>query len=126
MAMGGSSNTVLHMLAIAKEADVDFNLQKINEIADKVAHIGKISPTFTIVIMKKINYAGGVNAVMKEVRRRGGLLQLDAQMINGEILGERIKYDRKSELWGKGEKEPVKRVTILPYASVIMSPKVQP
>jgi len=90
MAMGGSSNTVLHMLAIAKEADVDFNIQKINEIADKVAHIAKISPSLTTVHMKDIDNAGGVNAVMKEVSRRGGLLHIDAQMITGETLQERI------------------------------------
>ena len=90
MAMGGSSNTVLHMLAIAKEADVDFNIQNINKIADKVAHIAKISPSLTTVHMKDIDDAGGVNAVMKEVSRRGGLLHLDAQMITGETLGERI------------------------------------
>jgi dihydroxy-acid dehydratase len=91
MAMGGSSNTVLHMLAIAKEADVDFNINKINEIADNVAHIAKISPSLTTVHMKDIDDAGGVNAVMKEVSRRGGLLHLDAQMITGETLEERIK-----------------------------------
>lgn len=90
MAMGGSSNTVLHMLAIAKEADVDFPIQKINDIADNVAHIAKISPSLTTVHMKDIDDAGGVNAVMKEVSRRGGLLHLDAQMITGETLGERI------------------------------------
>jgi len=91
MAMGGSSNTVLHMLAIAKEAEVDFPISKINEIADNVAHIAKISPSLTTVHMKDIDDAGGVNAVMKEVSRRGGLLHLDAQMITGETLGERIK-----------------------------------
>jgi dihydroxy-acid dehydratase len=91
MAMGGSSNTVLHMLAIAKEADVDFKIENINKIADKVAHIAKISPSLTTVHMKDIDDAGGVNAVMKEVSRRGDLLELDALMITGETLGERIK-----------------------------------
>ncbi len=91
MAMGGSSNTVLHMLAIAKEADVDFKIENINKIADKVAHIAKISPSLTTVHMKDIDDAGGVNAVMKEVSRRGELLELDALMITGETLGERIK-----------------------------------
>ena len=91
MAMGGSSNTVLHMLAIAKEADVDFKIENINKIADKVAHIAKISPSLTTVHMKDIDDAGGVNAVMKEVSRRGELLQLDALMITGETLEERIK-----------------------------------
>ena len=91
MAMGGSSNTVLHMLAIAKEADVEFKIENINKIADKVAHIAKISPSLTTVHMKDIDNAGGVNAVMKEVSRRGGLLELDALMITGETLEERIK-----------------------------------
>jgi len=90
MAMGGSSNTVLHLLAIAKEADVDFNIQKINTIADNVAHIAKISPSLTTVHMDDIDKAGGVNAVMKEVSRRGGMLHLDALMVTGETLGERI------------------------------------
>ncbi|NPA59652.1 MAG: dihydroxy-acid dehydratase [Epsilonproteobacteria bacterium] len=90
MAMGGSSNTVLHMLAIAKEAEVDFPIEKINEIADKVAHIAKISPSLTTVHMADIDKAGGVNAVMKEVSRRGGLLYLDNPTVTGETIGERI------------------------------------
>jgi len=92
MAMGGSSNTVLHMLAIAKEADVDFKIENINSIAEKVAHIAKISPSLTTVHMKDIDDAGGVNAVMKEVSRRGeDVLALDALTITGETIGERIQ-----------------------------------
>jgi dihydroxy-acid dehydratase len=91
MAMGGSSNTVLHLLSIAKEAEVDFSIHKINEISEKVAHIAKISPSLSTVHMDDINRAGGVNAVMKEVSRRGGVLHLDAMMVTGETLGERIK-----------------------------------
>jgi len=91
MAMGGSSNTVLHMLAIAREAEVDFPIEKINEIADNVAHIAKISPSLTTVHMDDIDKAGGVNAVMKEVSRRGGLLHLDNPTVTGETIGERIK-----------------------------------
>ena len=90
MAMGGSSNTVLHMLAIAKEAEVDFPIEKINEIADNVSHIAKISPSLSTVHMDDINRAGGVNAVMKEVSRRGGMLHLDNLTVTGETLGERI------------------------------------
>ncbi len=90
MAMGGSSNTVLHMLAIAKEAEVEFNIKMINEISENVSHIAKISPSLSTVHMDDINRAGGVNAVMKEVSRRGGVLHLDAKMVTGETLGERI------------------------------------
>jgi dihydroxy-acid dehydratase len=90
MAMGGSSNTVLHMLAIAKEAGVDFDITEINKIAGNVAHIAKISPSLTTVHMEDIDRAGGVNAVIKEVSRRGGLLYLDNPTVTGETLGERI------------------------------------
>ncbi len=91
MAMGGSTNTVLHMMAIAKEAGVDFDLSKINEIAKNVSHIAKISPALSTIHMEDINRAGGVNAVMKEISRRGGVLKVDALMVTGESLEERIK-----------------------------------
>lgn len=91
MAMGGSTNTVLHMLAIAKEAEVEFNLQNINEIAKNVAHIAKIAPALSSVHMEDINRAGGVSAVMHEVAKRDTqTLFLDALTITGETLGERI------------------------------------
>nr|WP_317403747.1 dihydroxy-acid dehydratase [uncultured Helicobacter sp.] len=70
MAMGGSTNTILHMLAIAKEAEVDFNLESINTIAANVAHIAKIAPALSSVHMEDINRAGGVSAVMNEISKR--------------------------------------------------------
>ncbi|RDU63826.1 dihydroxy-acid dehydratase [Helicobacter ganmani] len=99
MAMGGSTNTILHMLAIAKEAEVDFNLDSINAIASKVAHIAKIAPALSTIHMEDINRAGGVSAVMNEVAKRNvslgshsadSILYLDALTITGETLGERI------------------------------------
>jgi dihydroxy-acid dehydratase len=90
MAMGGSSNTVLHLLAIARESDIEYKIENINKIADKVAHISKISPSRPDVHMDDVDQAGGVNAVMKEVSRRSGLLNLDSLMISGETLEERI------------------------------------
>ena len=89
MAMGGSSNTVLHMLAIAKEAGVDFNLEDINSISKRVSHIAKISPSLTTVHMQDIDRAGGVSAVMHEINRRGDVL-IDNLTITGETLKERI------------------------------------
>ena len=99
MAMGGSTNTILHMLAIAKEAEVDFNLDSINAIAPQVAHIAKIAPALSTIHMEDINRAGGVSAVMNEVAKRNtslgshsadSILYLDALTITGETLGERI------------------------------------
>lgn len=91
MAMGGSSNTVLHLLAIAKEAEVDFDITNINEIGKQVAHIAKISPSLSTVHMDDINRAGGVNAVMKEVSKRGNILRTNVMTVTGETLAERIK-----------------------------------
>jgi dihydroxy-acid dehydratase len=91
MAMGGSSNTVLHLLAIAKEAEVDFDITNINKIGQQVAHIAKISPSLSTVHMDDINRAGGVNAVMKEVSKRGDVLRTNVLTVTGETLAERIK-----------------------------------
>jgi dihydroxy-acid dehydratase len=91
MAMGGSSNTVLHMLAIAKEAEVDFNLSDINAISKRVSHIAKISPSLSTVHMEDINKAGGVNAVMHEMMKRGDDILLDNLSITGETLYEKVK-----------------------------------
>ena len=91
MAMGGSSNTVLHMLAIAREAGVDFNLEDINTMSKNVSHIAKISPSLTTVHMEDIHTAGGVSAVMHEITKRGNdILKLDNLTIEGETIGERI------------------------------------
>jgi dihydroxy-acid dehydratase len=90
MAMGGSSNTVLHMLAIAKEAEVDFNLSDINAISKRVSHIAKISPSLSTVHMEDIDKAGGVTAVMHEMDKRGEGVLFDNLTITGEMIKERI------------------------------------
>ena len=91
MAMGGSSNTVLHMLAIAKEANVDFNLADINAISKRVSHIAKISPSLTTVHMEDINVAGGVSAVMHEMKKRGNDILADNPTISGQSTYEKIE-----------------------------------
>jgi dihydroxy-acid dehydratase len=90
MAMGGSSNTVLHMLAIAWEAGVSFDLARVDEIGRKVAHIAKIAPSLSSVHMEDVHRAGGVSAVMNEVARRGDVLRVGARTVTGETIGDRI------------------------------------
>ena len=90
MAMGGSTNTVLHMLAIADEADVDFDIADINRLSKRVSHIAKISPSLSTVHMEDINRAGGVSAVMHEMKKRGEDILLDNLTVTGESLYERI------------------------------------
>ena len=91
MAMGGSTNTVLHMLAIAKEAGVDFDLESINAIAAKVAHIAKIAPALSSVHMEDINRAGGVSAVMNEVAKRNSSLGMQCDKIVDFVRGTDAK-----------------------------------
>ncbi len=90
MAMGGSTNTVLHMLAIAREAGVELDLRHIDEIARKVAHLAKISPSLSTVHLEDVHDAGGVSAVLHEVARRGGVVRTEAMTVSGETVGERI------------------------------------
>ncbi len=91
MAMGGSTNTILHMLAIAKEAEVDFNLDSINAIASQVAHIAKIAPALGTIHMEDINRAGGVSAVMHEVAKRHSSLGMQCDKIESFSQGTDVK-----------------------------------
>lgn len=91
MAMGGSSNTILHMLAIAREAEVKLDLALINKISQNVAHIAKISPSRSDVHMQDVGRAGGVSAVMREIANAsGGYLSLDAPSVTGVSMGELV------------------------------------
>jgi dihydroxy-acid dehydratase len=90
MAMGGSSNTVLHTLALANEAGVDYPLNRINSVADKVPHICKVSPAGKWH-MEDVHRAGGIPAILNEVQRGTGMLHLDRITVSGVTLGESIK-----------------------------------
>ncbi len=90
MAMGGSSNTVLHTLALANEAGVPYPLTRINSVADKVPHICKVSPAGKWH-MEDVHRAGGIPAILNEVQRGTGMLHLDRMTVTGKTLGESIK-----------------------------------
>jgi len=90
MAMGGSSNTILHLLAIAREAGVKLDLAGIEAVAQQVAHVAKIAPSLSTVHIEDVHRAGGVPAVLKEVSRRGDVVRLSARTVTGETIGERI------------------------------------
>jgi dihydroxy-acid dehydratase len=89
MAMGGSTNTVLHALAIAHEGGIEYPLQRINAVADKVAHICKVSPSGRWH-MEDVHRAGGIPAILKEVSRIDGALHLDRITVTGQPLRESI------------------------------------
>jgi dihydroxy-acid dehydratase len=89
MAMGGSTNTVLHTLALANEANVDYPLSRINAVAEKVAHICKVSPAGKWH-MEDVHRAGGIPAIMNEIQRGTGMLHYDRITVSGKTLGESI------------------------------------
>lgn len=92
MAMGGSTNTILHMLAISREAGCALDIKNLNEISKNIAHIAKIAPSLPTVAMEDIGRAGGINAVIKEISKRDNkMLDLNALTISGETLKDRIK-----------------------------------
>lgn len=90
MAMGGSTNTVLHTLAIANEAEIDFDLADLNTLSQKVPYICKVSPATTEVHIEDVDSAGGISAILKEISKVDGLLDLTSQTVTGKTLGENI------------------------------------
>ncbi len=92
MALGCSTNTVLHLLAIAREAGVEINLEKINEISARVPNLCRLSPMGGHYL-QDLDEAGGVPAVMHELAKKN-LLHLEAKTVAGRTLGEQIK-DKK-------------------------------
>jgi len=90
MAMGGSTNTILHTLALANEAQIDYDLDKINEISRRTPNICKVSPSYKYH-MEDVDRAGGIPAIMKELTRVDGLLDLDTPTVTGKTLGRNLK-----------------------------------
>ena len=96
MAMGGSTNTVLHTLALAHEAGVDYPLERINAVADRVPHLCKVSPAGPWH-MEDVHRAGGVPAILNEIARSGNTLHLDRLTVSGVTLGESIQGYRSTD-----------------------------
>ncbi|MDQ0174588.1 dihydroxy-acid dehydratase [Bacillus chungangensis] len=97
MAMGGSTNTVLHTLAIAHEAEIDYDLKQINEVAKRVPYLAKISPASEYT-MQDVHNAGGVSAIIKELCSIEGAIHKDRITITGKSMYETVKdYDIKND-----------------------------
>ncbi len=91
MAMGGSTNTVLHTLAIANEAGIKIDLAELNLLASRVPYICKVSPATKNVHMENVDDAGGVSAILNELSKLDGVLDLSKSTITGKSLGENIR-----------------------------------
>ncbi len=89
MAMGGSTNTVLHTLAIANEAGIDYDLADINKVAEKVPYLAKIMPASDIS-MDDINKAGGVEAIINELTKIPGAIHPERITVSGKTMGDLV------------------------------------
>ncbi|QQS50235.1 MAG: dihydroxy-acid dehydratase [Bacteroidota bacterium] len=90
IAMGGSTNTILHILAIAHEAEVKFNMKDIDELSRKVPVLCKVSPNSPLYHIEDVNRAGGILGILGELAK-GNLLKLDVHRVDGLSLGEAIQ-----------------------------------
>ena len=89
MAMGGSTNTVLHTLALAHEAGLEYPLERINTVADRVPYLCKVSPSGKWH-MEDVHRAGGIPAILNEIARSGNTLHLDRPTVSGTTLRQSI------------------------------------
>lgn len=107
IAMGGSTNTILHLLAIASEADVDFTLSDIDKLSRKIPNLCKVAPSSSFHV-EDVNRSGGILSIMGELDR-GGLLNASVKRVDMPTLGEALdKYD-------------IMRDTVIPEAISIYS-----
>ena len=93
IAMGGSTNTVLHLLAIAHEAEVDFCMDDIDALSRRTPCLCKVAPNTQKYHIQDVNRAGGIVAIMSELAK-GGLVDTNVKRVDGMTLGEEIeRYD---------------------------------
>lgn len=90
MAMGGSTNTVLHTLAIANEAEIPYNLEEINQIAKRVPYLSKIAPS-SAYSMHDVHEAGGISAIIKELVDLGNAIHPDRPTVSGKTIRENVE-----------------------------------
>lgn len=97
IAMGGSTNTVLHLLAVAQEGGVDFKMEDIDKLSRKVPCICKLSPNTQKYSVQECNRAGGILGILNELKK-GGLIDGSVKRVDGTTLDEEIKkYDITGE-----------------------------
>ncbi|WP_018948094.1 dihydroxy-acid dehydratase [Thioalkalivibrio sp. ALMg11] len=90
IAMGGSTNTVLHLLAAAREGEVDFTMADIDRLSRKVPNLCKVAPATQLYHMEDVHRAGGVVGILAELDR-GGLLHRDIPTVHAETMGQALE-----------------------------------
>jgi dihydroxy-acid dehydratase len=93
IAMGGSTNTILHLMAMAQEGEIDFDIKDIDALSRKVPHLSKLAPSTNVYHMEDFHRAGGIMAIMGELER-AGLIHRDNPTIHEATIGDAIdKWD---------------------------------
>ncbi|MDP3148189.1 MAG: dihydroxy-acid dehydratase [Ignavibacteria bacterium] len=135
MAMGGSTNTVLHTLAIANEAEIDFDLAELNTLSQKVPYICKVSPATKEVHMEDVDAAGGISAILNEISKVEGILDLSRLTVTGKTLGENItKAEIKNSSVIRSVENPYSKTgglailfgNLAPFGSIVKTGAVDP
>lgn len=98
IAMGGSTNTVLHLLAVAQEAGADFTMSDIDELSRMVPCLCKLAPNTQKYSLQECNRAGGIFGIINELAK-GGLINEGVMRVDGKTLGEQL---RKYDITGNG------------------------
>ena len=101
MAMGGSTNTVLHMLAVAHAAEVDYDIERINRLSQRTPNVCKVAPSSSYHV-EDVHNSGGIHTILGSIARGcHGLLNLDCPTVTGKTLGENIaEYDIRAKTVG--------------------------
>lgn len=95
IAMGGSTNTVLHLLAIAKEAEVDFTMSDMDRLSRKIPYLSKVAPNHPMFHMEDVHRAGGIMRILGELER-AGLLHTDVSTVHAKTMADALeKWDIK-------------------------------
>ena len=92
MAMGGSTNTVLHTLALAHEAEIDYDINDINTVAERVPYLAKIMPASNYS-MHDIHLSGGISAIINELTKIPGAIHPDRITVTGKTIRENVAND---------------------------------
>jgi dihydroxy-acid dehydratase len=96
VAMGGSTNTILHTLAIAREAGIDYDIKRIDDISRRVPCVCKVSPSSNYHV-QDVHRAGGIHTILGELKRMGALT-LSCKTVTGKTIGENIdEWDVRSD-----------------------------
>jgi dihydroxy-acid dehydratase len=95
VAMGGSTNTVLHVLALARETGLDYPVGRFNDVSDRTPHLAKVSPAWDGSRqwhIQDVHEAGGVQAILAELAKRPGVLNLEVPTVTGRTMGENLQH----------------------------------